>query len=181
MPSSAGPADAPARLRARGMRWTPQREQVLAAVHRLGHGTPEQIAAATEDVDLATVYRTLDVLEQVGLLAHTHLGHGAPSYGLAEQQHIHVLCHVCGTVVDPPDGLADELVSRLADERRFVVDLSHLTVFGLCADCVGKRDGEHGAARGNSGHSHDAASAGHRAGRDASARSAADPTDRTST
>jgi len=160
-------ADAPARLRERGMRWTPQREQVLDAVRRLGHATPEQIAAATRDVDIATVYRTLDVLEDVGLLAHAHLGHGAPSYGLADQPHIHVVCHVCDRVIDPPAGVADELVARLAAERGFLVDLPHLAVFGTCAQCVAAGAGPGGDARGNSGHSHDAALSGRGAQRDA--------------
>lgn len=185
MSRAVGSADAAARLRARGMRWTPQREQVLDAVRRLGHGTPEQIAAATADVDLATVYRTLDVLEDVGLLAHTHLGHGAPSYGVAEEQHIHVVCHICGTVIDPPADLANELVARLASERDFVVDLSHLTVFGACADCANERR----SVGGNSRHSHDAASAGagapaHPAGDSshaATSRHASDSSDGTAT
>jgi Fur family ferric uptake transcriptional regulator len=131
----AGGADPAERFRARGMRWTAQRAEILAVVQRLGHATPDEVAAHAPDVDPATVYRTLEALEQVGLIGHAHLGHGAPSYRPADDSHIHVVCHVCGTVVDPPHDLARELVQRLADERGFTVDLPHLVVFGSCADC----------------------------------------------
>ena len=76
------------RLRARGLRLTPQRQPVLAAVNAIEHGTPDDIAARLrEDAgpggaapDTSTVYRTLELLEQLGLVWHTHLGKGAPVY-----------------------------------------------------------------------------------------------------
>src|SRR5436309_2716679 len=91
-PRAADEADLAARLRQRGMRRTAQREQVLAAVRDLGHATPEQLAEAVPGVDLTTVYRTLELLEDLGLVKHTHLGHGAPAYRPAGDDHIHVVC-----------------------------------------------------------------------------------------
>ena len=67
-----------------------------------GHATPEQISEAVPEVDLTTVYRTLELLEELGLVRHTHLDHGAPSYRPAEDDHVHVVCHDCGAVVDAP-------------------------------------------------------------------------------
>jgi Fur family transcriptional regulator, ferric uptake regulator len=128
-----------ARLRQRGLRMTPQRERVMAAVTRLVHATPDQVAEAVPEVDLTTVYRTLEVLEQIGMLAHTHLGHGPPSYRLADDDHIHVVCHHCSSVVDAPADLADELASRLLLDSGFILDRSHFTVFGTCADCAAGR------------------------------------------
>ncbi|MGX7677441.1 Fur family transcriptional regulator [Jatrophihabitans sp. DSM 45814] len=124
------------RLRERGMRMTPQRVSVMAAVTQLVHATPDQVAEAVPDVDLTTVYRTLETLEQIGLLAHTHLGHGAASYRLASDEHVHVVCHRCSAVIDAPPGLVDQLADQLASERGFVLDRSHFTVFGTCADCA---------------------------------------------
>ncbi|CAN5372839.1 transcriptional repressor [soil metagenome] len=133
------PADAVSgfaeRLHERGMRMTSQRASVMAAVTQLVHATPDQVAEAVPDVDLTTVYRTLETLEQIGLLAHAHLGHGAPSYRLAEDKHIHVVCHRCSSVVDAPPGLADNLARQLLTDRGFVLDRSHFTVFGTCAEC----------------------------------------------
>ncbi len=123
------------RLRERGMRMTSQRQRVMDAVTQLVHATPDQVAEAVSGVDLTTVYRTLETLEQIGLLAHTHLGHGAPSYRLADDDHVHVVCHHCASVVDAPSGLADALAARLDQERGFMLDRSHFTVFGTCASC----------------------------------------------
>ncbi|MCW2541877.1 MAG: ferric uptake regulator, Fur family [Frankiales bacterium] len=124
------------RLRARGMRMTLQRERVMHAVGHLVHATPEQIAAAVPEVDLTTVYRTLETLENIGVVAHTHLGHGAPSYRLADDDHIHVVCHNCDAVINAPAGLADDLAATLLRESGFTLDRSHFTVFGTCRDCA---------------------------------------------
>jgi Fur family ferric uptake transcriptional regulator len=128
--------DLAACLRARGLRVTPQREQVLAAVRALGHGTPEQITEAVPDVDVTTVYRTLELLEEIGLVRHAHLGHGAPSYRPAEDQHVHVVCHSCGGVSDADASLVDALADRLLADEGFVLDRAHFTVFGRCRDCA---------------------------------------------
>jgi Fur family ferric uptake transcriptional regulator len=149
-----------AALRARGLRVTPQREQVLDTVHRLAHATPEQISDALPDVDLATVYRTLELLEEIGLVKHAHLGHGAPAYRPAGDEHVHVVCHTCGDVVDAEPDLVQPLAARLLAEHGFAVDRSHFTVFGSCARCLAAPGDQHrhGAAAG--GHRHDTATHG---------------------
>src|SRR6185312_6800604 len=113
-PAVAGP-DLAERLHARGLRVTPQRERVLEAVRGMGHATPEQISDAVPEIDLTTVYRTLELLEELGLVRHTHLDHGAPAFRPAEDDHVHVVCHDCGAVVDAPAALADDLERRLRD------------------------------------------------------------------
>lgn len=145
--ADAATSDLAASLRSRGMRVTPQREQVLGAVRALGHATPEQIGDAVPGVDVATVYRTLELLEELGFVRHTHLGHGAPSYRPADDDHIHVVCHVCGSVTDAPPNLVDELAGRLRQERGFVVDTAHFAVFGRCADCIGDPPCDEGSAQ----------------------------------
>jgi Fur family ferric uptake transcriptional regulator len=135
---SAEHADLVAALHARGLRMTPQREQVLVAVQRLEHGTPEQICELVPGVDVTTVYRTLELFEQLGLVRHAHLGHGAASFRPADDDHVHVVCHECGQVIDVPQELIEPLAARLLDERDFTVDRSHFTVFGQCGDCRAK-------------------------------------------
>jgi Fur family ferric uptake transcriptional regulator len=115
---------------------TAQRDRVLAAVRDLGHATPEQISDAVPEVDLTTVYRTLELLEELGLVRHAHLGHGAPAYRPAEDDHIHVVCHICGAVLEAAPDLVDALERRLREDSGFVLDRSHLTVFGRCRDCA---------------------------------------------
>jgi Fur family ferric uptake transcriptional regulator len=126
-------------LHQRGLRMTPQRQLVLDAVSELGHATPEQICARVQRsapaVNITTVYRTLDLLERIGVVRHTHLGHGAPTYSAQEHEHVHLVCHECGSVAEVPTGLMDELARRLADERGFELDVSHVALSGRCGDC----------------------------------------------
>jgi len=133
------PVDLAARLRQRGMRVTPQRAQVLAAVRGLRHATPDQICESLPGVDVTTVYRTLELLEEIGLVRHAHLGHGAPSYRPADDDHIHVVCHSCGAVVDAEPSLVEPLARRLLADDGFVLDRSHFTVFGRCGRCVAEQ------------------------------------------
>ncbi|MDT4919429.1 MAG: Fur family transcriptional regulator, ferric uptake regulator [Pseudonocardiales bacterium] len=128
-----------ARLRQLGLRVTPQRTQVLDAVRALGHATPEQISESVPGVDVTTVYRTLELLEQIGLVRHAHLGHGAPSYRPAEDEHIHVVCHACGSVLDADPALVEPLARQLHDADGFVLDRAHFTVFGRCRACAAEQ------------------------------------------
>jgi Fur family ferric uptake transcriptional regulator len=139
-PVGATTADLATSLRARGLRVTPQREQVLAAVRALGHATPEQISDTVVGVDVTTVYRTLELLEELGLVRHAHLGHGAPSYRPAEDEHIHVVCHACGVVTDADAALVDTLAERLQADSGFVLDRAHFTVFGRCRSCAAEQN-----------------------------------------
>ena len=127
-------------LRERGYRITPQRQLVYEAVVALGHSTPEQLLAkvqsTAEGVNLSTVYRTLDVLEEVGLVTHTHLGHGSPTFHPATAaHHLHLVCRECGVVTEAEVALADELVGSLERAHGFDTDVNHFAIFGLCRSC----------------------------------------------
>ena len=140
-------------LRARGYRVTPQRQLVLEAVTKLEHASPEEIWADVQQtasgVNISTIYRALELLEQLGLVTHTHLGHGAPRYHLAaEADHVHLVCSSCGRITQVPPGAVEALVSALDESDGFQTDVGHLTVFGRCASC---RAGDPGAAPGGAG------------------------------
>jgi len=135
-------ADWQSELRARGYRLTPQRQLVLDAVRELGHGTPDEIGSAVQakasSVNLSTVYRTLDLLEEVGLVTHTHLGHGAPTYHPAdESDHVHLVCTGCGDIIAVPAASVEPLVGSLRAANGFEVDVTHMAMHGRCAGCVG--------------------------------------------
>ena len=121
------------------MRMTPQRQLVLDAVRDLGHATPEQVCAQVQcvapAVNITTVYRSLDLLERLGLVRHTHLGHGAPSYSAHEHEHVHLVCHECGTVTEAPRLLMADLAERLDRELGFELDVAHVALSGLCRGC----------------------------------------------
>ena len=131
-------------LHERGFRMTPQRQLVLDAVAQLGHATPEQICASVQRlapaVNITTVYRTLDLLERIGVIRHTHLGHGAPSYSVHEHEHVHLVCHRCGKLEEIPTSLLEQLAERVRGERGFRLDATHVALFGVCADCAADPD-----------------------------------------
>jgi len=136
-----------AALRARGLRATPQRRLVLDAVTALGHGTPEQVGERVQRVapslSLSTVYRTLELLEELGVVSHTHLGHGAPTYHPAgHADHIHLVCQRCGSVGEADVEHARSLADVLATRYQFETDLAHLSLHGLCLDCRDRRPRE---------------------------------------
>jgi len=127
-------------LHRRGLRMTPQRQLVLEAVRELGHATPEQICArvqaAAPAVNITTVYRTLDLLEELRLVRHTHLGHGAPKYSEREHEHVHLVCHSCGAIGEAPTGVMEELAAQLQEQQGFTLDVTHVALSGLCAECA---------------------------------------------
>nr|WP_307869012.1 Fur family transcriptional regulator [Umezawaea beigongshangensis] len=127
-------------LHDRGMRMTPQRQLVLDAVRELEHATPEQICQRVQltapTVNITTVYRTLDLLDRLGLVRHTHLGHGAPSYSAHEHEHVHLVCHRCGSVTEMPCELMSDLTGTLRARYGFALDASHLALSGACRDCL---------------------------------------------
>ncbi|QUQ70298.1 transcriptional repressor [Kutzneria sp. CA-103260] len=131
-------------LHERGLRMTPQRQLVLDAVRELEHATPEQICQrvqrVTPTVNITTVYRTLELLEKLNLVRHTHLGHGAPSYSVDEHEHVHLVCHSCGRVDEVPCSLLDGLAERLDQGRGFRLDASHLALSGTCRECIAEQE-----------------------------------------
>jgi Fur family ferric uptake transcriptional regulator len=139
------------RLRSAGLRVTHQRERVLAAVGALEHATPEAIVArlreeaapGTTAPDTSTVYRTLELLERLGLVWHTHLGKGAPVYHAAEHPHLHVVCQSCGAIASADPGLLDAAAERLAADLGFTVDVGHVALSGTCAACRDRAGTEH--------------------------------------
>jgi Fur family ferric uptake transcriptional regulator len=141
-PDATRPADDwDRRLRAQGYRITPQRQLVLEAVERLRHGTPDEILAEVQrtasGVNLSTVYRTLEVLEKVGLVNHAHIGHGAPTYhAVDDHAHIHLVCDACGRVSSVAAEIAEPFVRVLRESEGFETDVTHVSVHGRCADCA---------------------------------------------
>jgi len=130
-------------LREKGLRLTPQRELVLQAVRTLGHATPEEVAAKIHEthpgINLSTVYRNLETLENVGLVQHTHLGHGGATYHAAEElTHLHLVCGVCGEVGDAPIESSASFVQGLLDDYGFHTDVTHFAIYGTCGSCFNK-------------------------------------------
>jgi Fur family ferric uptake transcriptional regulator len=88
-------------------------------------------------LDRSTVYRTLEALEDAGLLAHSHLGHGPSVYHLAEDAgHQHLICRSCGSTATLDEEEAALLARKITESTGFVPDPNHFALSGLCADCA---------------------------------------------
>ncbi len=134
-------SDWQARLRASGHRLTPQRELVLAAVETLGHATPDEVFAEvrthSDSINLSTVYRTLELLDELGLIRHAHISDRAPTYHSARgHAHAHLVCRECHKLISIDSVEMEEALAGLAARHEFAPDYGHLTVFGTCADCA---------------------------------------------
>ncbi len=106
------------------------------------HLSADEIALAVAEwaptVHRATVYRTLDRLVSLGLVAHVHLPHGATTYHVRrpeEGMHLHLSCRGCGAVVDADPGLLDDVAAEVERANGFVLDAAHGALSGWCSDC----------------------------------------------
>jgi Fur family ferric uptake transcriptional regulator len=127
------------RLRARGLRWTLQRSRLLEVLERTdGHVTGAELVERCRELDPSTtpstVYRTLDVLEELGLVRHHHGADGREEFHVRpETAHGHIHCRACGGRWELGADEASAFVDRLRDSRGFDVDLTHVTISGRCA------------------------------------------------
>lgn len=129
-------------LRRRGLRWTPQRRLILDVVagaegHVTGAEFVDRCRARDPDTTPSTVYRTLDVLEELGYLAHSHAADGHEEYHvLPVSEHAHLHCSHCGGSWEISAAELAGLAETLRADRGFAVDVAHLTIAGRCQACA---------------------------------------------
>jgi Fur family ferric uptake transcriptional regulator len=125
------------------MRWTPQRRALIAILAETdGHVTGAELVERCRHHDPATipstVYRTLDMLERLGVVRHCHRPDGREEYHvLPEHEHGHLYCRECGGCWELGQEEAARIVASLGHDEGFAVDLSHVTIVGRCRACRG--------------------------------------------
>jgi Fur family ferric uptake transcriptional regulator len=128
-------------LRARGLRWTPQRRVLIdvlsgATGHVTGSELIERCRAVDPETVPSTVYRTLAVLEELGLVSHSHGHDGREEFHvLPEIDHGHLHCTRCGLTWELSADEAAAFIDGIQQARGFTVQVSHLSVGGLCPGC----------------------------------------------
>ena len=131
--------DAPSRVRAAGLRMGAARRQVIGVLDGVeGPITAEEVASRLPDVHVSSVYRSLNVLEELGVVRHVHLAHGPARYELTDvaDQVRHLACERCGRDVVVPADLFDDLRATVEQEYGFVMDSGHFAIPGRCRDCA---------------------------------------------
>lgn len=131
-------------LRKRGFRLTPQREMILSVLHDIeGLASAEEIYARVQaistSVDLSTIYRTLDLLQELDLVSNVDASDGQRRYELlgVHGPHLHLVCQVCGKVIGADLQIAEAFRKRLISEYGFEAAIDHLSIPGICANCAG--------------------------------------------
>ncbi len=130
-------------LREKGYRLTPQRMMVLEAIEASpDHISAEEIHARARlqypYINISTVYRTLELLKEKGLVTETDLGGGRFLYHPAgKAQHHHLVCRKCGKVRDIDINALDNLRDQLKAQYSFDAELEHIAIFGTCESCEG--------------------------------------------
>jgi len=124
-----------------GYRMTPQRLMILSAIensedHISAEEIYTQVVARYPNVNISTVYRTLELLKRLGLVTKTDLGGGRVRYHPADKgHHHHLVCRECGAVIDLDESLLASLKDALLREHEFIADLRHLAILGRCVNC----------------------------------------------
>ena len=135
------PRDIISKLSKQGYRLTPQRIMILLAIensddHISAEEIYAQVAAKYPNVNISTVYRTLELLKRLGLVTETDLGGGRVRYHPAEKgHHHHLVCQQCGAIIDLDESVLSSVKDVLLREYGFIADLRHLAIFGRCVNC----------------------------------------------
>ena len=120
---------------------TPQRMMIISAIENSdGHISAEEIYAQVitryPQVNISTVYRTLELLKQLGLVTDTDFGEGRVRYHpVGKGHHHHLVCQECGAITDLDEIVLSPLKTILLREYGFSADLRHLAIFGRCKKC----------------------------------------------
>jgi Fur family transcriptional regulator, ferric uptake regulator len=129
------------RLRAIGQRATPQRLMILGALETGEHLTADEvycrIAGLSPVINRSTVYRTLELFRDLGMVSETDLGGGVRQFELLDQRrHHHLVCHECGAIIEIDDSLIEPLREQALQRYGFSADIAHLALFGRCRLCA---------------------------------------------
>jgi Fur family ferric uptake transcriptional regulator len=128
-------------LQKHGYRITPQRTMILEAVfetdaHITADGLFEQVKKRYPHISFSTVYRTLELLRDSGIVTQTDLGGGRWQYHPVDKaHHHHLICQGCGTVVTAPEALLSSVQRELSEEYGFDAIMTHYAIFGRCRNC----------------------------------------------
>jgi len=142
--SQQDPEQIVAELRLRGLRMTPQRRAIVVeALSAPGHISPAALARTIEErvpgCNTSTVYRTLALLDELGVLAHTHFESGVEYHRAEEAGHVHLTCSRCESSLSLSSSDVEPLQELLREHHGFQADLTHFEITGVCRSCLESR------------------------------------------
>ncbi|WP_102400578.1 Fur family transcriptional regulator [Haloimpatiens massiliensis] len=133
-------------LKDKGYKLTPQRRAIVSTIieNEGKHLTAEEIYDLVKEgcpeIGLATVYRTLQLLEQLSVVSKLELDDGCSRYELVHEnenhKHHHLICTKCGKVIEVKDDLLEDLESKIEETYKFKIYDHSLKFYGLCRNCI---------------------------------------------
>jgi Fur family ferric uptake transcriptional regulator len=131
-------------LKSRGKNVTQAREQIAAEVFRTkGHLTATGLwASLGTNIAISTIYRTLELLADAGLIRQVDIGSDQATYELVlgQRHHEHMVCTLCGKVIEFSNEKLEEEIADVADRYNFLHHSHNLRIFGICQDCQKQED-----------------------------------------
>jgi len=132
-------------LKDKGYKLTPQRRAILNSIieNNGNHLTVEELYEKVKkdcpEIGLATVYRTVQLLEEVGFICKLDFDEGCSRYELVneneEHHHHHLICNICGKVMEVEGDLLGELEKNIEDNYEFKILNHNVKFYGICKDC----------------------------------------------
>lgn len=132
-------------LKKKGYKLTPQRRAVVDTIvenegkHLTAEEIYDEVKKNCQEIGLATVYRTIALLEEIGVVSRLHLNDGCSRYELVHSDehhmHHHLICNKCNVVIEVQDDLLEEIEKRISKEYKFIILDHSLKFFGHCKRC----------------------------------------------
>ena len=140
-PETGSPDEVLDSIRKLGYRLTDQRRAIVREVMKVqGHISPQQVVRRVQEkvpgVNASTIYRTLEMLEDAGVVAHAHLEKGAEYHRVGNHDHVHLECARCGRQESIAAAHVAPASAAIAHRNGFVPDFTHFAISGLCAECA---------------------------------------------
>ena len=137
-------------LKNKGYKLTPQRRAIVDTIvesegkHLTAEEIYDEVKKSCPEIGLATVYRTILLLEDIGILSRLHLNDGCSRYELVhsdeEHRHHHLVCNKCKKVFEVQDDLLEELEERIEKTYKFKILDHSVKFFGICSDCCDHKE-----------------------------------------
>ncbi len=137
-------------LKKKGYKLTPQRRAIVDTIvdsegkHLTAEEIYDEVKKRCPEIGLATVYRTILLLEEIGIVSRLHLNDGCSRYELVHSderhRHHHLICNECNSVIEVEDDLLDELEESIEKNYGFKIMDHSVKFYGICKECQEKQD-----------------------------------------
>lgn len=133
-------------LKTSGLKYTKQRESLLKLLYNNEeHNTPDELYEALKAMDpnqnigIATIYRTLNLLEESGMVTSISFGSAGKKFELANKpHHDHMICKSCNKIIEFQDDTIEQKQLKIAKEHGFKLSSHLMQLYGTCKDCQKK-------------------------------------------